>query len=87
MEKTQKELAFLHDLYVTPDWTRRFAELADIRADYVTKIEGPPEKHLALAEPLSCVSHAKQWVDPSPGERVLVVGAGGLGSPALLYLI
>jgi threonine dehydrogenase-like Zn-dependent dehydrogenase len=59
---------------------RGFAELADIRADYLTKIEGPPEKHLALAEPLSCVSHAKQWVDPSPGERVLVVGAGGLGS-------
>ena len=29
MEKTQKELAFLHDLYVTPDWTRRFAALAD----------------------------------------------------------
>jgi len=29
MEKTQKELAFLRDLYVTPDWTRRFAELAD----------------------------------------------------------
>ena len=29
MEKTKKELAFLHDLYVTPDWTRRFAELAD----------------------------------------------------------
>jgi ubiquinone/menaquinone biosynthesis C-methylase UbiE len=29
MEKTQKELAFLQDLYVTPDWTRRFAELAD----------------------------------------------------------
>ncbi len=29
MEKTQKELAFIHDLYVTPDWTRRFAELVD----------------------------------------------------------
>lgn len=29
MEKTRKELAFLHDLYVTPDWTRRFTELAD----------------------------------------------------------
>ena len=29
MAKTEKELAFLHDLYVTPDWTRRFAELAD----------------------------------------------------------
>jgi len=29
MEKTQKELAFIHDLYVTPDWTRRFTELVD----------------------------------------------------------
>lgn len=29
MEKTQKELAFLRDIYVTPDWTGRFAELAD----------------------------------------------------------
>jgi SAM-dependent methyltransferase len=33
MEKTQKERAFLHDLYVTPDWTRRFAELADKHLD------------------------------------------------------
>jgi ubiquinone/menaquinone biosynthesis C-methylase UbiE len=33
MEKTQKELAFLRDLYVTPDWTRRFAELADKHLD------------------------------------------------------
>jgi hypothetical protein len=29
MEKTEKELAFIHDLYVTPDWTQRFAELVD----------------------------------------------------------
>ncbi|MFL6467626.1 MAG: class I SAM-dependent methyltransferase [Pyrinomonadaceae bacterium] len=29
MEKTQKELAFLRDLYVTPDWTRRFTDLVD----------------------------------------------------------
>jgi len=29
MPKTQKELAYIRDLYVTPDWTRRFAELAD----------------------------------------------------------
>ena len=33
MGKTQKELAFLRDLYVTPDWTRRFAELADKHLD------------------------------------------------------
>jgi ubiquinone/menaquinone biosynthesis C-methylase UbiE len=33
MEKTQKEMAFVRDLYVTPDWTRRFAELADKHLD------------------------------------------------------
>jgi SAM-dependent methyltransferase len=29
MPKTQKELAFIRDLYVAPEWTRRFADLAD----------------------------------------------------------
>jgi len=29
MRKTQKELAFIRDLYVAPEWTRRFAGLAD----------------------------------------------------------
>jgi ubiquinone/menaquinone biosynthesis C-methylase UbiE len=29
MAKTQKELAYIRDLYVTPEWTRRFADLAD----------------------------------------------------------
>jgi len=28
-EKTEKELAFLHDLFVAPDWGERFAELID----------------------------------------------------------
>ena len=28
-EKTNKELAYLHDLYVAPDWGERFAELFD----------------------------------------------------------
>ncbi|HYO63429.1 MAG TPA: class I SAM-dependent methyltransferase [Pyrinomonadaceae bacterium] len=28
-DKTDKELAFLHDLYVAPDWGERFAELFD----------------------------------------------------------
>src|SRR5688500_20350115 len=27
--KSPKELAFLHDLYVAPDWGERFAELVD----------------------------------------------------------
>src|SRR6185503_18678451 len=29
MPKTQKELAFIRDLYVAPEWTRRFTDLAD----------------------------------------------------------
>jgi ubiquinone/menaquinone biosynthesis C-methylase UbiE len=29
MSKTDKELAFLHDLYVAPDWGERFAEMID----------------------------------------------------------
>lgn len=33
MVKTQRELAFLRDLYIADDWTRRFAELADKHID------------------------------------------------------
>jgi ubiquinone/menaquinone biosynthesis C-methylase UbiE len=33
MPKTQKELAFLRDLYVQDEWTRRFAELVDKHID------------------------------------------------------
>ncbi|MFM9904668.1 MAG: methyltransferase domain-containing protein [Pyrinomonadaceae bacterium] len=29
MAKTQKELAFLHDLYIQNEWTQRFADLVD----------------------------------------------------------
>ncbi len=29
MKKTEKELAFLHDLYIMPDWTRRFTNIFD----------------------------------------------------------
>jgi ubiquinone/menaquinone biosynthesis C-methylase UbiE len=34
MPKTQKELAYIRDLYVTPEWTRRFAELADKQLEF-----------------------------------------------------
>ena len=33
MAKTQRELAFLRDLYVQDEWTRRFTELADKHLD------------------------------------------------------
>jgi len=29
IQKTEKELAFLHDLFIAPDWGERFAELID----------------------------------------------------------
>jgi ubiquinone/menaquinone biosynthesis C-methylase UbiE len=33
MAKTQKELAFLRDLYINDEWTRRFADLVDKHVD------------------------------------------------------
>ena len=33
MAKTQKERAFLRDLYINDEWTRRFTELADKHID------------------------------------------------------
>ena len=33
ISKSQKELAFLHDLYVAPDWGERFAELVDAHVE------------------------------------------------------
>lgn len=33
MAKTQKELAFLRDLYISADWTRRFTDLVDKNFD------------------------------------------------------
>ena len=31
--KTEKELAFLHDLYIAPDWGQRFGELVDAHVE------------------------------------------------------
>jgi threonine dehydrogenase-like Zn-dependent dehydrogenase len=59
---------------------RAFAEFADIHERYLLRLDGLPHKHLALAEPLSCVLHGEAWAGPQQGDRVLVVGAGSLGS-------
>lgn len=37
MKKTQKELAFLRDLYVTPEWTTRFTDLAQKHLEFPKK--------------------------------------------------
>jgi threonine dehydrogenase-like Zn-dependent dehydrogenase len=57
---------------------RGFAQFSDLHTSYLTPIEPPLRRHLALTEPLSCVLHAARWADPQPSERVLIVGSGGL---------
>lgn len=49
--KTEKELAFLHDLYVAPDWGERFAELVDAHVEL-------PKEGRALYVSAATGSHA-----------------------------
>jgi ubiquinone/menaquinone biosynthesis C-methylase UbiE len=49
--KSPKELAFLHDLYVAPDWGERFAELVDAHVQL-------PKKGRALYVEVGTGSHA-----------------------------
>jgi threonine dehydrogenase-like Zn-dependent dehydrogenase len=58
---------------------RAFADLGDIHASYLLCLDAAPRRHLALSEPLSCVLHAKRWAKLVPKERILVIGAGGIG--------
>lgn len=58
---------------------RGFAEYADFDASYLLRLGGAARMGLALAEPLSCVLHAREWARLLREDRVLVVGAGGLG--------
>jgi L-iditol 2-dehydrogenase len=58
---------------------RAFAAQADIHVRYLVPLSTAAAPQLALAEPLSCVLHAKEWAAPAPGESILLVGAGGLG--------
>lgn len=59
---------------------RGFARRVDIHADYLHKCSSPaPAPHLALAEPMSCAMHAVAHVRPGAQDRILLVGAGGIG--------
>jgi len=58
---------------------RAFARFADIHSSYLVRVAAPPDLRLAFTEPLSCMLHAERWAAPCAGERILVVGAGGLG--------
>jgi (R,R)-butanediol dehydrogenase/meso-butanediol dehydrogenase/diacetyl reductase len=41
---------------------------------------GLPEDTAALAQPMAIAHHSMRQGDPRPGERVLVIGAGGIGA-------
>ena len=59
---------------------RGFARRLDIHASYLQKCSSEaPAPYLALAEPMSCAMHAVAHVQPRAQERVLLVGAGGIG--------
>jgi threonine dehydrogenase-like Zn-dependent dehydrogenase len=58
---------------------RAFASRADLLHSYLLPIDAPVKPHLALSEPLSCALHAVEWTEPTDCDRVLVVGAGGIG--------
>lgn len=58
---------------------RAFSDFADIEESYLVPVRTPARPHLALCEPLSCVLHAKAWASLTREDRILVIGAGGLG--------
>jgi ubiquinone/menaquinone biosynthesis C-methylase UbiE len=66
MSKTDKELAYLHDLYVEPDWGERFAELID---EHVTL----PKKARALYVAAGTGGHALKVVERL-GEGASLIG-------------
>lgn len=66
MSKTDKELAFLHDLYVAPDWGERFAELFD-------KNVKPPQKARVLYVEAGTGGHALKLLERA-GEGATVIG-------------
>jgi demethylmenaquinone methyltransferase/2-methoxy-6-polyprenyl-1,4-benzoquinol methylase len=66
MSKTDKELAYLHDLYVAPDWGERFAELIDEHVKL-------PKKARALYVASGTGGHALKVVERM-GEDASLIG-------------
>lgn len=60
MSQTEREAAFLYDLYVAPDWGERFAEL-------MTEHLGVPEKGQLLYVGAATGAHAVLWHERSSG--------------------
>src|ERR1051325_3318038 len=64
-EKSEKELAYLHELYVATDWGERFAEMVDAHVKL-------PEGGRALSVASATGAHALALAGRSPRELTLV---------------
>src|SRR5260370_32124591 len=81
--KSQKELAFLQDLYVTTDWGERFAALVDAhveapkegRALYVAAGNGGPapalQEKAGAKLKVICVDAKEQGLETGPAQGVM----------------
>ncbi len=66
---------------------RAFALSSDLHENYLTKIpDYPPKPFMTLIEPLSCMIHAFKGIKPNKSDKILIVGAGGLGI-CLIFLL
>ena len=87
-DKTEKELAFLHDLYVATDWGERFAELIDEhvelpkkgRALYVASGTGGHALAIKVRAgkdvTLICVDESRERVELARAKAMAFEGAG-----------
>ncbi|MBF0326946.1 MAG: alcohol dehydrogenase catalytic domain-containing protein [Alphaproteobacteria bacterium] len=67
---------------------RAFANYMDILDAYLTPVKSTLAPHLAaLTEPLACVLHALDRAPYDPSDRILIVGAGGIGALFVYALI
>src|SRR5919201_2676458 len=64
--KSEKELAFLHDLYIAPDWGERFAELVDAHVEL-------PKEGRALYVSVGTGGHAMALQERA-GEKLELIG-------------
>jgi (R,R)-butanediol dehydrogenase/meso-butanediol dehydrogenase/diacetyl reductase len=68
-------------------WQGAFARYTKLPAAQVLRVpDGVPVRAAALAEPLAVALHAITRAEPAPGDRVLVTGAGPIGTLVLCAL-
>lgn len=66
---------------------RGFAQFLHIHEDYLYKVNGiKPLFRASLVEPLACAIHAVELGAPQAADSILVLGCGGVGTLAGIYI-